>query len=88
MKPLQFICSSVLILLLNLSCSNSSVSSTNNDQITETNLLRSTDSYPPLHDTSYSVIKDIKVDSMTLGYDFFKKLNAVKVVYKNKRIDW
>ena len=88
MKPIKIICISSLAMLLNLASSNESTSSTNSDQITGTDLLSSTDSYPPLHDTSYSVNKDISVDSIAIGYDFFKKLNAVKVVYKNKRIDW
>lgn len=88
MKPIQLICISVLGLLLNSSCSNEPISSTNLCQISDTVLTSSVNSYPRLHDTSYSIKKTFGVDTTLPAFDFFCKLGAVKVNYSSLRIDW
>lgn len=48
----------------------------------------STENYPPIHDTAYSIKKEFAIDNSVPFIDYFDKLGAVKVLYRNERIDW
>jgi hypothetical protein len=87
MKAIKVIYILPFSVLFNFACSNQTTEA-NSEQITNSMLAAAKDSYPPLHDTSYSVEKAFSIDSTIPVFDFFKKIGAVKIYYNSKRIDW